>query len=188
MKYDVDDIKVRVDAAKKRFKITLTICVLLILSAVFISAHFSETTVVFICAAVVIAPFSYFICFIKKHNPIITFSKGFQGENIKEHEYVIGGTRVYRYGGIRYRYHPSRHKGDVYVRCEDGDIAVVSCLPKKHLDIFEIGDTLECYPGTRYPNVCSRDVTEQPCPVCGFVNRKGVECCENCGLKALKGK
>lgn len=188
MKYDVDDIAIRVEAAKKKFKITLATCVLLILTAIFIAVCFPETTVVFVCAVTVIASAVYFISFVKRNNPLITFSRGFSGENVKEHEYVIGGTRVYRYGDIRYRYHPARHKGDVYVRCEDGEIAVVTCLPKKHLDIFEIGDTLVCYPGTRYPNVYNRDVTEQPCPVCGFVNREGTENCENCGLKALKCK
>ena len=119
---------------------------------------------------------------------MIIFSKGFYGENIKEHEYVTGGSRLYRYGGLRYTYNPQRHKGDVYIRLENGDVTVVSYLPKKHLDIFEIGDTLVCFPGTRYPNVDSREVKEQPCPLCGYVNGKDDECCEKCGLKILKCK
>ena len=186
MKYDVDDIALRVENAKKRFKITLAVCAMLIISSIFVAASFPETTVVFVCAVTAILSFGYSLGFIKKHNPLIIFSKGFRGENIKEHEYVIGGTRVYRYGGIRYRYHPSRHKGDVYVRREDGEIAVVSCLPKKHLDIFEIGDTLVVYPGTRFPVVEDRMVREQPCPICGYINSSKEEKCERCGLKISK--
>ena len=187
MKYDVDDIALRVEGAKKKLKITLLTVVCLILLSVFVGIYYPEITVVFICAVTVIVSLVYLITFIKKNNPLITFSKGFRGENIKEHEYVTGGTRLYRYGGIRYRYNPSRHKGDVYIRREDGEISVVPYLPKKHLDIFEIGDTLVCYPGTRYPNVESREVDEQPCPLCGYVNRRGAEVCESCGLKTAKG-
>ena len=188
MKYDIDDIALSVEALKRRNKITFITCIALVLLSIFIGISYPDTTVVFVCTLVVIVSCVYLLRFLKRNNPLITFSKGFRGENIKEHEYVTGGTRLYRYGGLRYRYNPQRHKGDVYIRLENGDVAVVSHLPKKHLDIFEIGDTLVCYPGTKYPNVDSRDVKEQPCPVCGYVNRKGDEVCERCGIKVQKCK
>ena len=136
MRYDIDDVALRVEGRKRKFKMTLATCFFLILLSVFVGVSYPETTVVFVCTAVTISSAVYFIRFIKKFNPLITFSKGFVGENIKEHEYVIGGTRLYKYGGLRFTYHPSRHKGDVYVKLEDGSITVVSGLPKKHLDIF----------------------------------------------------
>lgn len=186
MKYDVDDITIRVERLRRRFRVALITCLVFILLAVFIGISYSYTTVVFICAVTIIVSLAYLIRFLKKNNPFIIFSKGFRGVNIKEHEYVTGGTRIYRYGGIRYRYNPQRHKGDVYIRLENGEIAVVSHLPKKHLDIFEIGDVLVCYPGTRYPVVEGRDAKELPCPLCGFVNQIGYENCESCGLKIMK--
>ena len=165
---------------------SFTVGVILILFSIFIGVSFSETTVVFICSFTVIVSLVYLIKFLKKHNPFIIYAKGFRGENIKEHEYVTGGTRIYRYGGIRYRYNPQRHKGDVYIRLENGEVVVVSHLPKKHLDIFEIGDTLVCYPGTRYPVVEDSEAKEMPCPLCGFVNQRGYENCDSCGLKIMK--
>ena len=188
MRYDIDDIALRVEALKRKFKITGMSCFFIILLSIFITVYFPDTTIVFVCTLAVISATVYFIRFIKRNNPMIIFSKGFCGENIKEHEYVTGGSRLYRYGGLRYTYNPQRHKGDVYIRLENGDVSVVSYLPKKHLDIFEIGDTLVCFPGTRYPNVDSREVKEQPCPLCGYVNGKDDECCEKCGLKILKCK
>ena len=186
MKYDIDDIALRVEARKRKFTVTVLTCVCLVLLSVFVGFLYPETTVVFICAVVIVISIVYLFRYIKRNNPLIVFSKGFCGENIKEHEYVIGGTRLYRYGGIKYTYHPSRHKGDVYIRRDDGGIVVVPHLPKKHLDIFEIGDTLVCYPGTKYPNVDSRDSAEQPCPICGYVNGEGQELCSSCGLKILQ--
>ena len=186
MKYDVDDIALRVENAKIRFKKTMLVSIFLIISSIGVAACFPDVTIVFICAVIVISTGFYLYKFIHKHNPIVTFSKGFRGVNIKEHEYVTAGSRLTRYGGLSYRYIPSRHKGDVYVRCENGDVVVVSHLPKKHLDIYEIGDALVCYPGTRFPNVEGRDVSQMPCPICGYVNSCDEENCHSCGLKIAK--
>ena len=188
MKYDIDDVALRVEAQKNRFKKVLIICAILIAASLVISVSFPMTTVVFLCVVSIIGTVVYFLRYLLKNNPIITFSKGFRGTNVKEHEYVTAGTRFTRYGGISYRYIPSRHKGDVYIKRDDGEIVVVDHLPKKHLDIYEIGDMLMCYPGTRYPNVEGREVREQPCPICGYVNCEGIERCEICGLKAAKCK
>ncbi len=188
MKYDIDDVALRVESAKNKFKATVIICALIIAVAALVAIYLPETTVVFLCAATVIGAIAYLCKYLSRNNPVIIFSQGFKGVNVKEHEYVTAGTRFTRYGGISYRYIPSRHKGDVYVQRDDGEIVVVSHLPKKHLDIYEIGDTLVCYPGTRFPVVDGRDVPEQPCPICGFVNQNGDEKCSSCGLKALKGK
>ena len=188
MKYDIDDIALRVEARKNKFKVTVAVCALIITLAVVVAAFYPETTVVFLCAVAIIGAAVYLWRYLVKNNPMITFSKGFHGTNIKEHEYVTAGTRLTRYGGLRYRYIPSRHKGDVYIRRDDGEIVVITHLPKKHLDIYEIGDELVCYPGTKYPSVESREVREQPCPLCGHVNADSEEICEKCGLKVEKCK
>lgn len=186
MRYDLDDVALRVEARKNKFKAVVAVCAIVIIVAILFASFYPETTVVFLCTLAIIGTVVYFGRFVKRNNPIVTFSKGFCGVNVKEHEYVTGGTRMYKYGGLRYKYHPSRHKGDVYIRCDNDEIIVVTALPKKHLDIFEIGDTLVCYPGTRYPNVDSREVKEQPCPLCGYVNVEGQEECSSCGLKILQ--
>lgn len=186
MRYDIDDIAARVEDKRAKFKKYVIAGLLLIATSLCVAIFYPETTVVFICAVVIIAVSAFLWRFIHKNNPLVLFGKGFQGVNIKEHEYVTAGTRLTRYGGLRYRYIPSRHKGDVYIRCEDGEVVAVTYLPKKHLDIFEIGDELVVYPGTRYPNVCGRDASEMPCPICGYVNLKSEERCESCGLKIAK--
>ena len=186
MKYDIDDITARVENKKSNFKKKVLASLILLVASLLVAAFYPETTVVFICAVVIIGTSVYLWRFIHKNNPLVLFGKGFRGVNIKEHEYVTAGTRLTRYGGLRYRYVPSRHKGDVYIRCEDGEVVAVTHLPKKHLDIFEIGDELVVYPGTRFPNVNGRDASEMPCPICGYVNSNGEECCESCGLKVAK--
>ena len=186
MKYDIDDIALRVENAKTKFKNTIFVSLFVVFSSIGAAICYPDVTVVFICTAIIIFTMFYLYKFLHKNNPIITFSKGFRGVNIKEHEYVTAGSRLTRYGGFSYKYIPSRHKGDVYVRCEDDKIVVVAHLPKKHLDIYEIGDTLICYPGTRFPNVEGRDALQMPCPICGYVNSAEDEKCCSCGLKMAK--
>ena len=135
---------------------------------------------------VIISAVSYAAKFLSENKPLVLFSKGLRGTNIKEHEYVTAGTRITRYGGISYRYIPSRHLGDVYIRLDDGDVVAVCHLPKKHLDIYEIGDELLIFPGTRYPIVVGRDASEIPCPICGYINSMKNDKCESCGLKITK--
>ena len=54
------------------------------------------------------------------------------------------------------------------------------------MDIYEDGDILVKYAGTRFPVIVSRDAKKQPCPICGEVNDESREECRVCGLGIVK--
>lgn len=185
MRYDTDDLKARVEQRKKKFKSTVILSLLIIFMAIFLLFSYNDITLEFICLISIILTIIYiFRCF-KKVSPRILFSKEQRGINVKEDEYVTGATRITRYGGYRYRYSKSRHKGDIYIKLDSGEIVLFTCLPKSHLDIFEIGDTLVKYEGCAFPIVEGGKKLLSPCPLCGEVNDSSRYCCTRCGLKII---
>ena len=186
MRFDIDDIEKRVEEKKKSLYKTLILCASLVALSVALIIVYPETTVVFLCFVIIIFSLYLAISRLKSSEITVLFSHGVIGKNVKEHEYVTAGTRMTRYGGISYRYIPSRHKGDVYILRDDGEISVISHLNKVHLDLYEIGDTLTVYPGTKYPTVTGRPTDRNPCPICGNMVNSGEDACSVCGLKTVK--
>ena len=131
----------------------------------------------------------------KRSAPSVLFCRRLEGVNIGENEYSTSG-RVpaggrYRPAGMTYTPRVSRAssntrprglKGAVYLRFDDGNVTEIRDLPIAHTDIYEQGDRLLRHAGTKYPVVLSRDVKEQPCPICGQVNSTDRFSCSRCGL------
>lgn len=140
---------------------------------------------------------------IGKFHPSVLFSREITGKNIKEDEYVsslpVGSSLGYRQIGSRgvaqpfapntranKRRTPPNLRASVYLRLEDGTVALISGLMPIHIDIYEDGDTLLRYSGTRYPIVTNKTVMRQPCPICGEVNEMVEDACHGCGLTIIE--
>ncbi len=202
--YDVREREKRVRNARWRFLAAVgSVATLAVLFAVLIISGISDTvTTLSLIGEFALALALYII--VGKAHPRIIFSREVIGENIKEEEYVstlpVGSSLGYRQVGSRgvaqpfapntranKRRTPPNLRGEVYLRLRDGEVKLLSGLMPIHLDIYEDGDTLLKYAGTRYPIVISRAAERQPCPICGEVNDMTSSGCHGCGLAIEKG-
>ena len=124
----------------------------------------------------------------------ILLSRKITGKNIKEYEYGIqndGQPPIFRWSNTPNTYanrktHPRRLNGSVYLELDNGNVKEITGLYKSHIDIYEEGDILLKYAGTKYPVVLSRKIDIQPCPICGEVNDMSADACQSCGLGIIK--
>lgn len=202
MTYNEADITRRISARRRDFLLKIFVAALLILAAALVIMFFPEVTVIFISVAVIILSAVYIIKTLKRYHPLTLFSGEVRGENIKEHEFVVTNRRL-TFGGrilasrptagvrrlktshftvTRTRTKPPTN-AIVYLRLENGDVTYIDGLFGAQTDIYEIGDTLYKYPGTRFPIITNREVKAQPCPLCGTANKVTEERCITCGLK-----
>lgn len=194
MTYDFEMLAIRVEQKKKAFlKRLYTVLALVVISLAVIVCNFDKT-VSFLGGAVIFASLLYMCFSWMKHNPAVLFSKAIEGVNIKEHEYVerqsqglLKGTSRRPNLPLTYANRKSgtpRHllRGTVFLRLPSGDVTSWSGQYIKHMEIYEEGDTLYKPAGARFMIVTSREVKEQPCPLCGAINTKEHKECRGCGL------
>ncbi len=194
MTYDFEMLARRIEKKKNAFLTRLyTVLALVALSLCVIVYNFDKTAT-FIGGAVI------FVCLLTlcfswmKHNPSVLFSREIEGINIKEHEYIERQSQGLLKGTSRRPMLPHtyanrktsvpRHliRGTVFLRLKNGDVTSWSGLFPKHMDIYEEGDTLYKPAGARFMIVTSREVEEQPCPLCGAINTRENKECHACGL------
>ena len=197
--YNVQELNRRVKALRRGFIIRISVIgILMIAAAVLIAVGFLEV-VTFL--SIIFEFLMLFLLYrlVGKYKPAVLFSAELVGENIKEDEYV--GARKVNYHG---RYNPrgvhirlprnktnrsSVNKGNirstVYIKLSDGNVTCISDLYKSHTDVYEIGDVLRKYAGTKYPVVESRLPERQPCPICGEINTVNDAACRGCGLEII---
>ena len=201
--YNTVEIERRVSWLRRRFLLVLgALIILFVLLLLLICFHISDTitTLCLICeVGLVLAVYA----FVSKSKPAIIFGKEVVGRNIKEEEYIaslpVGSSLGYRQTGSRgvpqpfapntranKRRTPPNVHGEVYIRLDDGSIELVRGLRREHLEMYEDGDILIKYAGTRYPVVISRKSTRQPCPMCGEINDMELELCHGCGLEIIR--
>ena len=198
MKYNEAEIFRYVKERKHAFLLKTISLLALILIAVAVIAIFPDVTVIFVCVLVIIISISLFIKTINRYHPLILFSKGITGINVHEHEYVIY-TKGPTYRKMWYvpRLKTSEFTGGtnrikttvgatVYLRLADGNVTFIDRLYNGQTDIYDIGDTLYKYPGTKYPVVLDRELEAMPCPLCGTANKHTEPKCITCGLKIDK--
>ena len=195
MTYNKDDITKYVKKRRRDFIFKIVCSLLFVLISSLFIALFPEMTVIFVCVAIIIISVFYAIKTLKRYQPVLLFSEELQGENVKEHEFVVtnrrlsfGGRRSFsRFKPVAYSSQRSRTKPPtsaiVYLKLPCGDVTYLDGLSGAQTDIYEIGDTLYKYPGTRYPIILNREVKAQPCPICGTANKASEEKCITCGLK-----
>ena len=195
MRYDPVEIARRVEARKKKFLTLSAIYLAVIIVAIAIPLIFGIRSLIVPGAALAIIFIFVEAGLFKKFNVKILFSPEIKGVNIKEYEYSLvkgRGKPIHRrFANLPHTYAnakepPLRLGGTVYLRKEDGNIAEVEGLFKKHIDFYEDGDTLFKHKGAKYPEVISRETDEQPCPICGKINDAECRACAGCGLKTVE--
>ena len=156
---------------------------------------FPEVTVIFVCVLAVVVSVVYTVKTVRRYHPLVLFSKDVRGINIKEHEFVVTNRRMtFSARKVMPRVNTSTFTGGktrtkpptsaiVYLRLKDGNVTYIDKLFNAQTDIYEIGDTLYKYPGTRFPIILNREVEAMPCPLCGTANKNTEPHCITCGLK-----
>ena len=198
MRYNEEEIKRHVKERQRSF-LTKTVSLLaLIIISVIIIAIFPEVTVTFVCVTIIIIAAVCLIKTVNRYSPLIIFSKEITGKNIHEHEYAINiKGPTYRKRWFVPRLKTSEFTGGtnrikttvgatVYLRLPDGNVTSIDRLYNGQTDIYEIGDTLYKYPGTRFPIVLDKELEAMPCPLCGTANKHTESKCITCGLKIDK--
>lgn len=198
MTYSEADIKKYIKARRRDFFIKILLSFLLILIALAAIIIFPEATVIFVCAAVILFSIIYIFKVLRRYQPRTLFSREIKGVNIKEHEFAVTNRRptfsarlvMPRANAKSFTGGKTRTKSPtsaiVYLRLPDGDVTYIDNLTNAQTDIYEIGDTLYKYAGTRYPIILERKLDAQPCPLCGTANKSIEDCCITCGLKICK--
>ena len=195
MTYDLEMIAIRIEKKKKAFFTRLSIIAVLDVCSVAVMLCNFNKTVSFLGGAVIFISLIALFYIWQRYNPAILFSGAIEGVNIKEHEYVerqsqgaLAGTSrrpslPHTYANRKNNGTP-RHllRGTVFLSLPSGDVTSWSGQYIKHMEIYEEGDTLYKPAGARFMIVTSREVKEQPCPLCGAINKKEHSECQNCGL------
>lgn len=192
--YDKEKIEQVVNIKRKSFRIKVGTLVFCFLAALIIALLRIDDSITFLC---LISEFPYLFLLIRacnRYDARSLFCPEIKGKNIKEYEYAINGDgtgRVFQRGNVPRIYSNRklphlRLNGTVYLELEDGSIKSFSGMYKSHMDIYEDGDTLLKYAGTKFPVVLGREVKKQPCPICGEVNDMTREECRVCGLGIVK--
>lgn len=200
--YDIVEVRARVQGLRRRFLLSVGIVAAMFVALlVLIFMHISDTvTVLSIIGEAALLLFGYVI--VGKSEPRVIFGKEITGQNIKEEEYIaslpVGSSLGYRQVGSRgvpqpfapntranKRRTPPNVRGEVYLRLDDGNIALVRGLGRAHIELYEDGDRLERLAGTRYPIIVGRSVNRQPCPICGEINDVTSDACHTCGLRII---
>ena len=194
MKYDVEKIEFTVRSNKESFIKRIALIYVLFAAAMTIcildfNDYATVSSIIFLLILIVCGKKVF-----KKYAPKTLFCREITGVNRKEYEYAIQSdtrVKVFSKGNVPHTFANRkaaalRLNGTVYLELDDGSITSISGLYKSHMDIYEEGDTLIRYAGTKFPIVLSREVKNQPCPICGEVNDESMSECRGCGLTIVK--
>lgn len=194
MRYDDERISLIINDRRRSFKIRCGVILALMIVFLTVSIINVSDYLTVLCSMLEFPLLFLLAVEIKKFDAKTLMSGEIRGKNIKEYEYGIHGTstdRIYRRGNMPHTFankkilHP-RINGTVYLELEDGNVTSISGLYKSHMEIYEDGDILVKYAGTRFPIVEGRNVKKQPCPLCGEVNDSSRDACRVCGLAIIK--
>lgn len=199
MKYNEDLIFRAVRERRRDFLIKAILSLSFMMLGALTIIIFSYTTPIFVAAAVIVIAFVYLFKTVKRYNPKVLFSKGIDGVNVHEHEFVVRNLRPTFSARIvmpkrdtsSFTGRKTRTKGMtsaiVYLKLDDERIVFVDGLTNAQTDIYEIGDRLYRYPGTRYPVILNKELEAMPCPLCGTQNKHTEPRCITCGLPIEDG-
>lgn len=198
MKYDSREIEKRVSRRRKSFLFyAVPAALIFVIGLIFLL--FNEKKFIVSGGLFMLLSMLIFYKIVNKYSPLYLFSREVVGINIKEHEYVmlkgsrvVGGGRSVRLAkaaknseGARKPMNTPTVHAYVYLKLDSGEIKVIEGITSKHTELYEIGDKLLRFSGTRYPIVLERKVKRQPCPICGAINSREQTRCKKCRLSIL---
>ncbi|MBR7116695.1 MAG: hypothetical protein IKC87_03205 [Clostridia bacterium] len=201
--YDSKEIERIVKKKKTAIIIEISVILALMVAAMILLILNVNGTVTFISIVAELALLFAIYKIFDVQSPSTWFSKEIRGVNIKEDEYISRkaygpGLRWHQEGsrpgpqpfapntGANKRSTPPNVRGRVYLRLDDGNVVAISSLYKSHTELFSEGDILLKYAGTQFPIVVSREMSKQPCPICGEINDMSSDACHTCGLVIMK--
>ena len=207
MRYDFNDLSMRIKANKKSFLIKSFVLLLIAITNLLLILLSEDGNLIIVSSVCLFIVFLLVEKLISDYNPKVLFSKEIKGRNVKEGEYEIIKRGSSWKGGMRYKqigtsggmqpfspntrankksFHKNLHfNGEVYLKTDNGEIKLISGLYPAHLEIYEDNDTLLKLAGAKFPVVINRELMRQPCPICGEINSDSEERCTSCGLKIL---
>ena len=200
MTYDLAQLHSIIKKRRVGFLIRISVSLLLMaIACVLIFSDINDTLTFLMIVFEFIGVFYIYRIFVG-YAHFVLFSREIRGENVLEDEYIgvrkinyfgryheFGGkVRLFHTGTNRKSVNADAIRTKVYLKEENGNVVCLSDLYKSSTDVYEIGDTLVKYAGTKFPVVVSRAVEKQPCPICGEINFLGAEECLACGLKSKK--
>jgi len=195
--YDLNELRKRIATFRRAFLIIFCVLSLLMVGALVLIFLGINDTLTFSCIALEFVFLFLFYRLFCSYKPTVLFSREIRGENVMEDEYIgmrkinnfggryrgFGGkVRLYQTGANKKKLTSGSIRSKVYLRLDDGSVICISDLYKSNTDIYEEGDILIKYSGTKYPIVLSRSLERQPCPLCGEINGKSDAACRGCGL------
>ena len=183
MTYSRDEIESFVRKRKKELFLRVLISLLILSAALTTMLIFPEVTVVFFAVAVIIFSAVYIIKTIIRYEPrvlefVVTNRRLSFGARVRT---VAPRRKISTFTGGKIRTKPPT-SAIVYLKALGGDVIYLDGLTNAQTDIYEIGDTLYKYAGTRYPIIVEKEVSAQPCPICGTANKLIETRCITCGL------
>ncbi len=196
--YDEKEIQKRISQKRKVFLVKLIIDLLLLAGGVVFLILDIDNAMFFRGIVVIIFAVAYLSILCDKYRPVTLFSREIKGENIKEHIYEVyvrrGVALRPKQVGMPYGGQPLSHtrmakvslRSAVYLKLDSGDIKEIRNMRVEHVELYEDGDALLKYAGTKYPVIINRESERQPCPLCGTINAVKDEACLTCNLKIKK--
>ena len=197
--YCENEISERTAKQKRKFLAVFAIDLLALIGGIVFLALDINSELFFRGIIIIVFSLLFMWRIFEKYSPKTLFSKGFKGENIKEDVYEVyvrrGVALRPKQVGMPYGGRPLSHtrmsksilRSAVYLKLDNGDIKEIRGMRVEHVELYEDGDTLQKYPGTKYPVIINRESARQPCPICGTINLMTDVACITCNL-AIKTK
>ena len=195
--YDEKELKLRIFKKRQFFIVYLAIALAILAGGITLLALNLSDTLFFLGIVIIIAALIYITGLLNKFSPLILFSRGIRGKNIKEDVYEVyvrrGIALAPKQAGMGYGGRPLSHtrmakaalRSAVYLKLDGGDIREIRNMRVEHVELYEDGDTLYKPAGAKYPVILGRAVERQPCPLCGTINAVTEGACITCGLKII---
>ena len=177
--YDERDLKLKISKKRQRFVIYLIIALGVLSAGILLMALRLGDTAFFLGIILIITSFVFISNLCAKSSPRVLFSKKVIGKNIKEDIYEVyvrrGVALRPRQVGMPYGGTPLSHtkmakaslRSSVYLKLDNGDVKEIRGMRVEHVELYEDGDVLIKFAGTKYPVIVGRKSERQVCPLCG---------------------